>query len=139
MGLDMYAFTIAKSEQFPDANSLTNPPEIDKENDPRKDSYKEIMYWRKHPNLHGWMESKWLARCINRPGEWSDFNCVDLGLTEEDIDELEKVVNGGELPKTTGFFFGESVPEDKELDLEFIQKAREAFAEGKLVGYTSWW
>jgi hypothetical protein len=40
---------------------------------------------------------------------------------------------------TTGFFFGESRPEEKQDDLDFIQKARAAIADGKKVFYTSWW
>ena len=43
------------------------------------------------------------------------------------------------LPKTTGFFFGESDGSEQEDDLEFIAKAREALAADKFVYYTSWW
>lgn len=41
------------------------------------------------------------------------------------------------LPKTSGFFFGESCPEDKLHDLRFIKTARQAIRDGYPV-YTSW-
>ncbi len=43
------------------------------------------------------------------------------------------------LTPTVGVFFGESSPEDAEDDLKFIERAREAFADGDSVYYTSWW
>lgn len=94
----------------------------------------EIHYWRKHPNLHGWMED--LYRRRDGSGE---FNCVVIVLSPEDIDELEQAVLGAELPETAGFFFGESSAEDREDDLKFIEKARAAHAEGLVVMYDSWW
>ena len=43
------------------------------------------------------------------------------------------------LPNTQGFFFGESHPDDKELDLEFIAEARKAMGGDYEVYYDSWW
>jgi hypothetical protein len=37
----------------------------------------ELAYWRKHPNLHGWMEQ--LAESKNL--EYGSFNGVELELT----------------------------------------------------------
>jgi len=99
-----------------------------------KDSL-EIAYWRKHPNLHGWMEE--LYR--DKGGSAATFNCVNLRLDATDIDALELVVLADVLPLTTGFFFGESTPEDKADDLAFIAKARELLAQGKAVFYSAWW
>ncbi len=42
MGLDMYA--MVTNEQF------------DSEVDFKPERTSELHYWRKHPNLHGWME-----------------------------------------------------------------------------------
>lgn len=42
MGLDMYAYV---TDETPDGN-------VDFE----VGSLSELHYWRKHPNLHGWME-----------------------------------------------------------------------------------
>ena len=59
MGLDMYAYTAAKEQ-------------ADYETGQR-----ELAYWRKHPNLHGWMER--LAKSKNV--EYHSFNGVELELT----------------------------------------------------------
>jgi hypothetical protein len=116
---------------------------------------RELMRWRKHPNLQGFMEEIWEDR--GRPvydkeveqevpfdedkygGCFGDFNCVPLLLRLEDIDALAECVSQSKLPVTSGFFFGESREEDREMDLEFIKLAREALADGEAVIYNSWW
>lgn len=106
----------------------------------------EIAYWRKHPNLQGWMENLWESK--GRPGlpenhesgMMGDFNCIDLELDHEDIDSLESAIIGMNLPETKGFFFGEDSDEYyREKDLEFISKARESLENGLTVVYYSWW
>ena len=114
MGLDMYAIK-------------THPGDADE----------ELFYWRKHPNLQGWMYDLHKNRgCTCTEGE---FNGVRVRLNLEDINQLEKDVNDNNLPHTEGFFFSHSVPEDKVRDLEFIKLAREALAQGCGVYYDSWW
>lgn len=95
----------------------------------------EIMYWRKHPNLHGWMQDLY----YEKGGEAESFNCVPVELTSEDLDRLEKDILENRLPHTDGFFFGESRSGINEKDLEFIKLSREAIAEGERVFYDSWW
>ena len=107
----------------------------------------ELAYWRKHPNLQGFMEDLWEQK--GRPNAnvssdenpfGSEFNCVDLELTLEDIDALEASVKGDELPETGGFFFGDDSSDHyKESDLEFCVNARKALADGQMVVYSSWW
>tara|TARA_R110000765_G_scaffold386570_2_gene478635 strand:- start:1358 stop:1768 length:411 start_codon:yes stop_codon:yes gene_type:complete len=95
------------------------------------DSY-DLADWRKHPNLQGFMEARWCGD--------GDFNCAELILTLEDIDELEAAVRGGDLPDTGGFFFGgDSSDHYKEQDLEFCEAARDALADGYTVIYSSWY
>lgn len=114
MGLDMYAFSTAKD----------NP-----------DDKVEIQYWRKHPNLHRWMEKKWRSR-----GGEGDFNCIELILSRDDINELERTIKANALPENEGgFFFGKTQPEDHELDLEFIERAKAALDAGRIISYDSWW
>jgi hypothetical protein len=51
---------------------------------------KELAYWRKHPNLHGWMERLWEEQ--GRPGAESPtemFNGIEVELTWTDIENLE--------------------------------------------------
>ena len=121
MGLDMYAHHTAEK--------------ITKQVDFRTKEDSEFFYWRKHPNLHGWMQQLYKERGGSDP----DFNCHSLLLEPRDIDALEKAVKGNALPFTEGFFFGESVPEDKEDDLQFIKAARDAHAKGLNVFYFAWW
>lgn len=109
--------------------------QVDFEVPENADDQSVLHYWRKHPNLHGWMERLY----YDKGGKEDVFNCVNVQLTEDDLDRLEKSVKNENLPHTEGFFFGESQPEDREDDLEFIKKAREAISEGDDVYYTSWW
>lgn len=120
MGLDMYAF---KTDAAIEEAGFKYPQNTI-----------GIAYWRKHPNLHGWMEALYLQK-----GGTQIFNCECVRLDAADIDALEKAVHEDALPETTGFFFGESWPEDKADDLIFIQNARKALDEGLNVFYTSWW
>jgi len=121
MGLDMYAY------------SLTKEPETDTDFAIDDDALL-IHQWRKHPNLHGWMEQLYL----DRGGEQS-FNCTPVRLTEADINRLEAAIRAGALPPTCGFFFGQSDGSEIEDDLAFIAKARKALAAGFFVVYSSWW
>ena len=95
----------------------------------------ELAYWRKHPNLQGWMESLWHVK-----GNGGEFNCVDLELTLDDLDSLEKSLDNEALPETAGFFFGtDSSDHYAETDREFIREARSAIKQGYTVVYSSWW
>ena len=97
---------------------------------------REIAYWRKHPNLHGWMER--LAESKNV--KYNAFNGVELELTWEDLDGLERAVTHGQLPSTQGFFFGNEADDlYKEQDLEFIKNARAELFLGLKVFYNSSW
>lgn len=121
MGLDMYAYTLRSQP--------ASPVDFD-----GKDAT-ELHYWRKHPNLHGWME-----RLYREKGGADDrFNCANLQLTPEDIDRLEAAIRANALPETEGFFFGISDGSEIEDDLQFVVNAREAVAAGLAVFYRSWW
>ena len=102
---------------------------------------KEIMYWRKHPNLHGWMENLWERK--GRPGAESKsetFNGIELELTWEDLMELEYDVAHKALPSTQGFFFGDdSDVYYKKQDQEFIKEAKADLLCGLKVFYNSSW
>jgi hypothetical protein len=120
MGLDMYAYATASPPATP--VDFTDEPQL------------ELHYWRKHPDLHGWMEILYRAK-----GGTEQFNCANVVLTSEDLDELEKVIRARNLPDTTGFFFGDSVGSEQDDDLSFVAKSRAAIARGLYVYYTSWW
>ena len=123
MGLDQYA------------NARKGESTID------EDGYKvwedniELGYWRKHPNLQGFMQELY----YDKGGE-GEFNCVDVELTLEDLESLEETLDGNALPETQGFFFGENSDEHyAEQDRDFIVAARAAIGKGYTVVYSSWW
>ena len=124
MGLDMYVY-------YRDAAYGIEMPQIDFGGSEMVDA--EIAYFRKHANLHGWMEKLYREK----GGQAESFNCVNLRLTAEDIDRLEKDVEA--LPHTTGFFFGVSDASDTVKTRLMIRDAREKIAAGHAVYYTSWW
>lgn len=135
MGLDQYAYIASKNDTNYDDHSR-----------------QELAYWRKHPNLQGWMEQLWLKK-IDTPRVESDqfiegkypphdFNGVELELTWEDIDRLEHDIKSGVVSKlgTTGFFFGN--PSDDyyyEDDLQFCINAKAELFLGRKVFYNSSW
>jgi hypothetical protein len=124
MGLDMFAFT-----------TKVKPQTVVDFQRPDDETRQELYYWRKHPNLHGWMEQLYRSKGGVNP----DFNGDTVLLTLADLDALEAAIREEQLPETTGFFFGESRPEEKERDFEFIDAARKAIAQGLTVYYDSWW
>lgn len=123
MGLDMYAHKtkglIESSVDFSEQN-------LDSE---------EFFYWRKHPNLHGWMEQLY----YDKGGERDSFNCVPVELDMQDLENLKEAIENDELPQTGGFFFGTTDGTERERDLEFVETAMKAINEGYKVYYTSWW
>jgi len=98
----------------------------------------EIAYWRKHNALEGYMSELYYAKTEDE----GVFNCKILTLDYKDLDNLEQVIINNDLPQTEGFFFGDCSKHDeeyKQMDLEFIAKARKSLDEGYEVEYTSWW
>lgn len=130
MGLDMYAYRVSAKDALGDF-------EIAKETNGEYKNNEELHYWRKHHDLHGWME--WLYR--SKGGTKESFNCIPVRLTTEDLDKLESDIKKNLLPRTQGFFFGDNPPDEESVkyDLEFIEKARQVIADGDAVYYDSWW
>jgi hypothetical protein len=106
--------------------------EIDYENQIVKTE--EVAYWRKHPDLHGWMENLYREK----GGREKSFNGDPVVLTLADLDRLEDDILGENLPQTRGFFFGESGGISLK-DLQFVLDARKAIQEGDTVFYDSSW
>lgn len=129
MGLDMIAL---KRKHL---RIVSDDDPYGEENWAEGENEEKFFYWRKHPNLHGWMENLY----YEKGGDADVFNCVEVELTLDDIEDLESDIENDNLPQTTGFFFGESAPDRKEEDLEFIEKAKEAIKDGYTIVYTSWW
>src|SRR5688572_30017930 len=69
MGLDMFAFTLPTAPDAVVDFTQTGITPV------------ELHYWRKHPDLHGWM-----ARLYREKGGIGpDFNCNTLVLTLDDL------------------------------------------------------
>jgi len=139
MGLDQYAYS--------------RPPR--KRN---SDDDVQLMEWRKHNRLQGWMQQLWENKgCPNAQtegDEMGDFNCVELQLTKQDIDDLEYTIENFEFPEANGFFWGsdsyfwnneddEPFPENeywyKENDLMFVESARKALDNKHRIYYSCWY
>ena len=147
MGLDMYAYVATREGQQREYYDGAEWDETTKDlvntkvNKPR-----EIAYWRKHPNLHGWMQRLWVRKTNeagivdDNPDRAGEFNGVELELTWEDLEQLEQDIRNKNLPNTSGFFFGsEKDDEYREHDLKFVREAKaEAFL-GLRVFYNSSW
>ena len=136
MGLDMYAYVAAKAGALADYDE---GKAWDKEKgamvNPSVTEPREIAYWRKHPNLQGWMHRLWTSR-----GNDGEFNGDELELTWDDLEQLEQDIRDKNLPGTSGFFFGNDADDHyREHDLKFVREAKaEAFL-GLKVFYNSSW
>jgi len=123
MGLDQYA------------NARRGEAIVDDEGYTYYEDSMELAYWRKHPNLQGFMQELYYEK-----GGEGEFNCVDVELTLEDLDSLEATLDNEALPETVGFFFGGNADDHyAEADREFIVQARAAIKQGYTVVYSSWW
>ena len=131
MGLDMYAYKVTTPDEPSPIHLITEADYKPFEGS----QVEEFFYWRKHPNLQGWMEKLWRAK-----GGQGEFNCVDVELNAAHLDQLEYDVRFNQLPDTVGFFFGENSDDYYTWqDQEFIREARQYLADGYKVVYTSWW
>ena len=180
MGLDMYAFSLARSAEFSKPGDILNyrVPEVGKDLPsgaipiglipdmeaaleralngfvgpyPNLDVGAEFVdskyvlpgstllhRWRKHPNLHGWMQRRWnVLRAGKLPKEFDVKARVPLNV--QDLKALEIAVVNRQLPPTKGYNFGKSDSTERADDLAFIDAARREIAAGNFVYYTSWW
>ena len=116
MGLDMYAYAVEQNAAVSDFDFA------------RATSATRIHQWRKHYDLHGWMETLYRTK----GGQDEMFNCNLLRLTPEDLDRLETAVRSDEIGE-------EPDEEGRADDLAFIARARLEIEQGRAVYYDSWW
>lgn len=136
MGLDMYAYSATRAGQDREWwDGAEMDSDIKEYVNLKIAKPKELAYWRKHPNLHGWFHKEWIDQ-----GRAGDFNGDELEITWDMLERLEHAVIKGELPATSGFFFGEGADDYyREQDLEFIRQARAELFLGLRVFYNSSW
>jgi predicted metallo-beta-lactamase superfamily hydrolase len=125
MGLDQYLYAVGKD--VPIHGFIDN------------EDVEEITYWRKHADLQGYVASLAQERLNIDP---EDFNCKAIELTEEDILailECSEIGSFGPYDKTTGFFFGQTYPEDHVRTAQVMKDALKYIKDGKKIIYTSDW
>lgn len=71
-------------------------------------------YWRKHPNLHGYIVQEF-ADGID--------DCREIDLTESELRQVLQAIETKALPHTEGFFFGESDGSEAEEDQRIFTEA----------------
>jgi len=78
----------------------------------------ELGYWRKHPNLHGFI--------IETFADGVD-ECQQISLSQDDLETIYNAVQDNKLPHTTGFFFGESdgSKDERDYDLKVLHRSIE--------------
>jgi hypothetical protein len=125
MGLDMYAYAVPEKLAEGDFSFKQGDIQVQK-----------IAYWRKHHNLHGWME-----KLYKEKGGTEEFNCIPLRLEQVELLDLILAIKGESLPETEGFFFGNHPPDDETMkeDLAFANKALSCINKGLVIYYYSWW
>ena len=74
----------------------------------------DLGYWRKHPNLHGFIVQTFAS---------GEDDCQRIELDTDAIQQIIAAVQAQTLPETSGFFFGESDGSEKELDLLVFRNA----------------
>lgn len=107
MGLDMYLY--AQRVKGKQAEEAREKNEEDYAGD-------EIGYWRKHPNLHGY---------IVREFAGGDDKCQVITLDQAQIEKIIAAIKSHTLPKTEGFFFGASDGAERPHDLKIFKEALE--------------
>lgn len=118
MGLDMY---LTGKRTFMYGNEGK-----DEEGYDIKEIHLKLGYWRKHPNLHGYI--------VHNYADGED-DCRDISLDEDALIHLLEIVKDpSQMPKTEGFFFGKSSNDDEQIkhDTEIFTRAL-AFIHSKAV------
>ena len=126
MGLDQYAYRT--KQQF--------SSDVDFNDEINHDEIEEIMYWRKHPYLQGFMTELY----YKKGGRVIPYDLAPLKLTVDDLLELKKLVIDKSLPVSSGFFWGDNNSDYYyDDDLRFIENAIQLINEGYTVYYDCWW
>lgn len=110
MGLDMYL--IGEKDVWTDFKNPKNNPMED--GFPVRSRRLELGYWRKHPDLHGYILQEF-AEGIDE--------CQEIHLQESDVEQIVKAIKEDNLPQTEGFFFGSSSSSDYQNSTVQLEKA----------------
>jgi len=106
MGLDMYL----------NGRRFFMKDKFNEEGDRVSEERIDLGYWRKHPNLHGYI--------VDQFADGED-DCRPIELSIENIQQIADAVANKKLEKTEGFFFGISDESDERIneDLKIMGQA----------------
>jgi len=107
MGLDMHLVGVKHMNRY------STTPEVE-DHYPIRAKELDLGYWRKHPDLHGYI--------VQNFGGGVD-ECQRIPLDAHQLRQLLSASEADALPTTTGFFFGTSSPEDKEHTRRVLERA----------------
>lgn len=120
MGLDMYLE--GRKYLIEDYEHRSN--NVNEDGFRVKEMTLELGYWRKEPNLHGYIVQEF-ANGLDE--------CQKIELCVEDLEQIRDAVRDRKLIPTSGFFFGTSSdpnsndPQEREWGLEFERNTIEIF------------
>ena len=124
MGLDMYLFTARRE-------LITAPVDFGG----TVVDYSDLHYWRKHHNLHGWMQRLYASK----GGVDIDFNLSPLAFEMEDLAALKAPSATMSCRKCATSFTAARIALEWRNDLAAIEKARAVINQGLGVFYAAWW
>lgn len=112
MGLDMY---LIGDDYIPQCSEKPDDAHIENGYQLRSKTF-NLGYWRKHPDLHGYI--------VDSFADGID-DCKPIYLSAERMQQIITAIKNDELPRTEGFFFGESTndSEQKQDAVEIFEKA----------------
>ena len=104
-----------------------------------------FAYWRKHTELDNWMRELYHSR-----GHTEEFNCIDLELFKEDLDNFERDVLYTRQSIDNNVLYNGHNPNQKDLhylsmafkyeeDYMFLMKSRMYLNKGYRVYYANWY
>ena len=130
MGLDMYLE--GRTYRW---HSRDHEEELKRDGFRVKGEILEIGYWRKHPDLHGYLVNEFAGGVDD---------CKEIWLNEEMLQKIIDAIKANKLPHTEGFFFGESDGSEREESIKIFEMARTWLltkdpAVGKDVYYQASW
>ena len=111
MGLDMYL----TGEKYLPTNWDKPEDNVTEDGFRLKSKELQLGYWRKHPNLHGYI--------VNTFAGGNDNPCQRIELSANSMRQIIEAVKNKDLPHTEGFFFGESDGSEDEETIEIFTKA----------------
>jgi len=92
----------------------------------------QLAYWRKHPDLHGYIVKTFAA---------GSDECQAVGLSPDDLQSIVDAIVQKRLPYTSGPFFGVSTEEDTACSIAQLESVKEWLEKvpGRTIYYQASW